>query len=38
MCITCIYERHFEVPFMPAHQAPEGDVSARMKTTFVSLR
>lgn len=38
MCITCIYERHFEVPFMPAHPAPEGDVSAQMKTTFVSLR
>lgn len=38
MCITCIYERHFEVPFMPAHPAPEGDVLAQMKTTFVSLR
>lgn len=38
MCITCIYERHFEVPFMPAHPVPEGDVLAQMKTTFVSLR
>lgn len=37
MCITCIYERHFEVPFTPAHPAPEGDVSAQMKTTFVNL-
>lgn len=37
MCITCIYESHFEVPFMLVHQAPEGDISAQMKTTFVSL-
>lgn len=37
MWITCIYERHFEVPFMPVHPAPKGDVPTEMKTTFVGL-